>query len=132
MNGKSHIENRMGGTMKAAHVFVLFCSLMLPQIARAGAPIVTVLGAGASSCGTWEVDRTSNEFTASHDLSWVLGFVTGIESAKASDLNSGLLVDTDANGIAGWIDNFCKANPTASIYAASAAYTETAHPFDPQ
>jgi hypothetical protein len=84
-----------------------------------------LIGVGTASCGTWTVDqRDPKSWPALADESWVLGFLSGIgfESLADNPLNG-----TDANGVVGWIDNYCAANPLSQIFDATKAF-DHAHP----
>ncbi len=76
------------------------------------------LGEGNSSCGTWTFDRQTGQ--ASGDEAWVLGFITGFDFSESA--HRAEIVNTDENGIFGWIDNYCKKSPTNDITTASFAF----------
>ena len=77
----------------------------------AAAQTYTVLGQGLSSCGAWT--KSSRQDGALHWTreAWVLGFVT----ASSIRLRYDLMHGTDNDAIAGWIDNYCRDNPTNNI-----------------
>jgi len=70
------------------------------------------------SCGTWTVDRRSNEELAMLDLCWVLGFLTSIGYNGLGDPLNGV----DAEGVGGWVDNYCQAHPIDEIVDAAQAF----------
>jgi hypothetical protein len=87
-----------------------------------------MIGAGGASCGTWTKDRGSPQAhsLAAIDVSWVTGFLSGIGyvgGAESDDPLQGM----DAEGVAGWIDNYCRAHPIEHIKDAAAAFF-AAHP----
>jgi hypothetical protein len=57
------------------------------------------------------------------DLAWVLGFLSGIGSTGIGDP----LRQMDADGVAAWIDNYCRAHPIKAIADAVAEFLG-AHP----
>ena len=71
----------------------------------------TTYGPGGGSCGKWliEDDRSFN-------LSWVLGFVSGVGWSGGRTLK-----ETDVAGIEAFIDKHCAAHPVDNIASAAAA-----------
>jgi hypothetical protein len=73
-------------------------------------------GAGRGSCGTWTVDRRTQQ--AMPEEQWVLGFIAG-----QADLSQGLspsarldpLKRVDAEGVFAWMDNYCRDHPLNKI-----------------
>jgi hypothetical protein len=107
--------------MNIVGIIAIISCFMLPEIAQAHELIV--LGVGGYSCGTWITDRgNSDPFSMGEDRQWVLGFITNEESHVSFDQNESVTLNTDANGIFGWLDNYCEANPTVNIYNAIAAF----------
>lgn len=82
----------------------------------------TLAGEGILSCGTWtKVRRDRREGL---DAQWILGFLSGVAHYDGSlDPMHGV----DAEGVFGWIDNYCRAHPIEQIVTASAAFI-FAHP----
>lgn len=76
-----------------------------------------VLGNGISSCGTWTKERQTDAVNSALLTQWVAGFLSGMNVPNATDV----LVDKDYDGLMGWIDNYCRANPLNSVGIASAA-----------
>jgi hypothetical protein len=81
----------------------------------------SIMGIGSESCGSWTQNRESNQ--ALQDEGWVLGFITGLGFASAGTVPA--IVTTDGNGVFGWLDNYCKANPTTDLVTASAAFWDS-------
>lgn len=80
----------------------------------------TNFGRGSESCATWTAHRKANQALA--DEQWVLGFVSATGDTVSEDANKNVNINTDADGIFGWIDNYCKANPTDDIATAGDAF----------
>jgi len=81
-----------------------------------------IKGAGWSSCGTWTAARRANGFDAQIQVSWVLGYLSGLNDSL--DKNHDFLAGQDAQGITAWIDNFCAAQPLKQIFDAADALRE--------
>jgi hypothetical protein len=74
------------------------------------AEAVQTMGAGVGiSCGTWLEDRRTRggHFSA---LNWALGYLSG--AAIFGDVGDPLR-GVDPNGVAYWLDNWCRANPSS-------------------
>jgi hypothetical protein len=102
----------------------VFVKALLFTILCAGIPAFgqqySVLGQGNESCGTWSVDRQSGQGFG--EEAWVLGSLSGQDSAAAFVSKKTVTVNTDSNGVFGWIDNYCKINPTDTIASAAIAF----------
>ena len=84
---------------------------------------VRTIGVGNSSCGAWTESRRSRASYLREQ--WVLGYLSGI--AVVNQDGDDPLRGMDADGVWGWIDNYCRANPIRRITdAANAFYQE--HP----
>jgi hypothetical protein len=83
-------------------------------------------GAGTGSCGTWTSDRAegADSSDALQDGEWVLGFVSGFEDEEGYSKNENFKITTDYQGIYGWIDNYCRTNPTETISDAAEAFVD--------
>jgi hypothetical protein len=113
----------------------LVIALLIAGTAEAGA--TTIDGAGSNSCGEWLADRSSfrpgSPLTAAsgralQSMQWVMGFLSGIGFLGQMDNSHADPLDAvDAQGVWTWIDAYCRANPTAAIARASAAFYY-AHP----
>lgn len=79
----------------------------------------TMIGVGRLSCGQWSADKSANLGAHAVEQAWVGGFITAYNRYewKGSDATS----ETDGQGIMAWVDNYCAANPTKNIAAASEA-----------
>jgi hypothetical protein len=88
--------------------------------ARASEPTYTILGYGTASCGRWTQGRKppQTDVLQVARQAWVLGYITSVnrllpEGRGPVDRN--LSEGTDTNGLFGWIDNYCAANPLRSL-----------------
>jgi hypothetical protein len=72
-------------------------------------------GAGGKSCGAWTSEKANSPASSYQNQQWVLGFVSG---AGWSENRS---YEADADGMLGWIDNYCKENPLKDIGDTAAA-----------
>ena len=77
------------------------------------------VGAGGMSCETWATDRAdSRSGRWLQEIQWVLGFLSAIGYVgDGNDPLNGL----DLNGVAGWLDNYCRANPLKGLTDAAEA-----------
>jgi hypothetical protein len=87
--------------------------------------MVTVLGLGNKSCGSWIEARRANNVTSDIFEGWIAGFLSGSNSIAAHtagiDILSEASTQGDAQGLWAWIDNYCRAHPLNSIAAAADA-----------
>jgi hypothetical protein len=107
------------------HVAALLC--LLPWAANASSPgKYSVIGFGMSSCGAWISNRAdTTAYSRLSEQQWIVGFLSGIGFAgqgKVDPLNG-----VDAPGVWAWIDNYCRANPLATIAKAAEEFSY-AHP----
>jgi hypothetical protein len=93
--------------------------LIVGVVARA--QVVTTLGAGNQSCGTWLSKRVSQDYFVMGD--WALGFLSGV--AIYGDFKP--LEDMDSNAVFYWLDNYCRPRPTDRFTDAVKAFTQQ-HP----
>jgi hypothetical protein len=68
------------------------------------------VGNGLKSCGTWTQKRQTNDDSVF--VSWVVGYLSGM---NLDSTHPDALLGTDFDGLMGWIDNYCRANPLQSI-----------------
>jgi hypothetical protein len=83
----------------------------------------TVAGLGTASCGTWTAARRDRNAWGFEQ--WALGFLSGIGYAGAAQDDP--LYGTDADGVWGWFDNYCRAHPVVTLSNAAKAFDQ-AHP----
>ena len=79
-------------------------------------------GAGASVCGTWSEARrgpmTSQTVIQEQMMvSWVMGFVSAMNNEYAEQFPNFTqkFKRIGPDGITGWMDNYCRANPINSV-----------------
>jgi hypothetical protein len=100
---------------RLAFGMVFSCALVLSE-AKAE---FQMLGAGVASCGKWLADRASGDYYSMGN--WALGFLSGVGwSSVGYDPLKGL----DSHAVAYWLDNYCKAHPTAEFDSALVAFIE--------
>lgn len=74
-----------------------------------------------TSCGAWTEARQTQSVRAGLLQEWVWGFLSGMN--LKSDKPDALL-GTDPEGLTAWLDNYCRANPLATITEASVKLLE--------
>ena len=72
---------------------------------------------GAASCGTYLEARLQRGRDESAFKSWLEGYITAVNESLSHtyDIRGGV----DLEGLLGWLDNYCKANPTQQFAEAS-------------
>jgi hypothetical protein len=101
------------------------------SVAHAQTGTVTVMGMGTSSCGRFiaaigkhapgeyqSLKRADGELVSENAeyQQWLLGFVSGINVARASDEQQQRIMDRiDMAGIDLWLRNWCNKNPTKEV-----------------
>src|SRR4051794_18486021 len=95
--------------MRVSRVLVVLAVLM--AVTTASQAQVRALGPGVGvSCNVWLEARSDPEGPLVFGLlSWVLGYITG---AAVYGSVGDVLRDTDLDGVATWLDNYCRAHPT--------------------
>ena len=79
-----------------------------------------VIGAGTNvSCGTWFTSRRSNEEFSMQN--WALGFMSG---AEVFGEVGNILGNTDADGVAYWLDRYCSQHPASPFFDAVKAFIQ--------
>lgn len=74
---------------------------------------ISIIGSGVASCGTYLKETEHRRFF----ISWVLGYLSGANSASA--MPGDLLKGTDANAIEGAVTKYCQENPLQDIHDAT-------------
>jgi hypothetical protein len=87
----------------------------------------TNLGVGTHSCGSWVADKQADAATSSiteflGDQQYVLGYIVGLEEFIGNATSKNMIINTDVNGVVGWIDNYCMAHPVVTITDAAQAF----------
>jgi hypothetical protein len=108
-------------------ITLLVLSILLVGASGASAQLVTVLGFGNKSCGSWTEARRAHNSTADIFEGWVAGYLSGSNSIIASSPALGIDIlkeasaQGDAQGLWAWIDNYCQAHPLNSTATAANA-----------
>jgi len=95
--------------------------LIFVTMAEAPSHAAMIIGAGVGLCGRWTADTAaSNSPQALQDEQWVLGYLSAVgqHGGKGADPLKGV----DASAAWTWIDNYCRANPSAHIADAADAF----------
>ena len=92
-------------------LLALVLATLIPGVSTSAPRTFEILGAGASSCGTWTQDRHDNQW--GEDLEWVLGFMSAYNDYASADHQ--MTKGTDSAGVAAWMDNYCQAHPLDTI-----------------
>ena len=101
--------------IKKAALTIALVSTLLPSLSASAG--YTVNGHGTKSCGVWIEARKHEDDTIDAVIFsvWVSGFVSGVGYANIN------LKDSDPDGRANWIDNYCKAHPLDDVSNAAQA-----------
>jgi hypothetical protein len=102
----------------------LAVALMITGPSYAGNGTSAVLGQGYLSCGNWTAWRREN--LALGPEQWVLGFLSGTGN-MGGPLGIDPLNEVDAEGVWGWVDNYCRSHPLEKIAVAAVAFSHE-HP----
>jgi hypothetical protein len=106
--------------------FLLLTVLAVALLTGSAEAGYNMMGPGVSSCGVWTSDRREpDSMIARMNISWILGFLSGVGYAGGPESNP--LNGMDSRGVSAWMDNFCQANPLVNIGNAGAAFVD-AHP----
>jgi hypothetical protein len=84
---------------------------------------VTFYGYSDTSCGGWTEERSTQGANAWILRAYVLGFMSAYNAFAPAAEGEG--IGSDADGIAGWIDNHCRAHPMDSLVNAMMALIKT-------
>jgi hypothetical protein len=79
-----------------------------------------IYGVGTASCGQWLADSKEDGRAAQYDLSWILGFISAINSASPPRS----MKHVDAAGMRSFIDQYCDAHRLGQIVEAAVALTK--------
>ena len=108
----------------------------LAHAANANRPIILLGDGSSASCATYTLALTHNgptegikwhgEKYASPGrtyVQWLAGFVTGVNTESAFTTAQGAQVEPiDENGLALWVNRYCKSNPNQSLTTAAWHY----------
>jgi hypothetical protein len=105
--------------MGAVRAMLIVKSMVLMTNQVSASPKRTYMGAGGVSCGIWlEARQRATRGNTDDMLAWVQGFLSGINMALYQS-NPDFLVETDAQGISAWLDNYCRQHPLENLINAS-------------
>lgn len=77
------------------------------------------IGLGTSSCGAWIAMRQNRQAFGFEQ--WILGYLSG--AGFMGGPNGTIPLDgVDAQGVLGWVDNYCRAHPLVAVAQAGAAF----------
>ncbi len=111
--------------MKPLICLALTVALMIGSVGAAGEPFA-LIGLGLASCGTWTAARRDRR--SSNYAQWILGFLSGAADVGVSNgMNLDPLKGVDADGVLGWMDNYCQAHPLSQIVDAAESFSHV-HP----
>lgn len=110
--------------MRTCHLLLIFVlAVAAVRSATAGSePVNEMYGYGVNSCGDYLQSRADkNPFQASAYSTWFTGYLT--EASAVYSVLYGRVVDflgdTDINGAAYWMENYCRKYPTAHFASAA-------------
>jgi hypothetical protein len=78
---------------------------------------VTGIGIGTESCGKWTQNKQARAIDWIVQGAWVFGYLTG--AMAYGNPTGDPLGGTDAEGILGWVSNYCAAHPLSHVYEAA-------------
>jgi hypothetical protein len=93
---------------------MVLASIMLVMAGSLQAQDRLTIGEGATSCGTWTQARQNR--SAGLAAQWVAGYLSG---SNMDTNHPDALVGADFQGLVGWIDNYCRANPLDPLVIAA-------------
>lgn len=86
-----------------------------------------VWGYGTKSCGFYnEARRQPDQRDATNIATWLTGYITATNQLRLDTYD--IAGSTDLAGMLGWMDNYCRANPTENIRKAAAKLAEFLYP----
>lgn len=91
-------------------VFVALCLAIVTCSAKSE---YRIIGAGATSCGKYNVEKSDRVISLVYD-SWIFGFLTGLSARD----NFNLLGGYDKDAIVGAVDKYCRENPLELVETA--------------
>jgi len=85
-----------------------------------------IRGEGNFSCPDYVSAKQTNSAKLYSSISWVQGFITGVnyQSALPEDSSSFIGQDLSAVSVVDWIENYCRANPQDYLADAAEALIE--------
>lgn len=101
---------------------ILLALAAVSAIPAGKGPIQTYGFPDSDSCATWTAERAKPGYHRQEQEGWVLGLITGLNAFRPGDGN--IAPGTNAAGLLGWIDAYCKANPLDSVTTAGFALAD--------
>ena len=85
-----------------------------------------IKGEGNFNCPEYVSERQINGAKLYSSISWVQGFITGVNYQRALEEGSDSFVGQDfaPTSIVGWLENYCRENPQDYLSDAAQALTE--------
>jgi hypothetical protein len=112
--------------MSRLYVAVLACALVAHANAQPRQPAV-IAGPGAASCGLYIEGRSLPSPEKINDMTvlWVQGFLSGMNTYRASSQHGSMVLLPDPPSLLAYMDKYCRENPLKSVVqGASAMYAE--------
>jgi hypothetical protein len=103
---------------------VLGFAALFPAIAADQTGNYEIMGPGSKSCGTYN-DARKRGSDASFQF-WIAGYITGTNIYLPDTVD--ITGSTDLPGVMGWLDNWCRENPTRQFANAMNALTTFLYP----
>ena len=103
----------------------LITGLIVLSLTATSLAAQTWIGFGGASCGSWTEQRRTNSVLSAAYLTWVLGFLSGVNMETVISKGPDFLENVDKGAIAGWLDNYCRAQPLDDLNTATALLFET-------
>jgi hypothetical protein len=104
------------GRLSMRSTAVLVILIMHTTVSQAQ-PVMTYGAGAAASRGKWLDQRRTGQYIGM--INWALGFISG---AAIYGSVGNPLGETDADGGAYWLDNYCRRDPSAYFNAAAKAF----------
>ena len=104
----------MRGAMQQTIASAVKKTMVLPlfglMLGTAAGEVNAVQIRGTQSCKTWNDDKGNSGAKAENEA-WILGYLSGLASAKNKDF----LRDTDSSSFFLWIDTYCQTNSAKNM-----------------
>lgn len=101
--------------LKIAIVYVLFVTLT-EVYASDKSGKYEVLGQGMQSCGAYVQSRKGDHLKEVSFMVWVAGFLTAYNMYTPDTYD--VTANVDLDGLMGWLENYCGANPLKNFSSA--------------
>ena len=100
--------------------------IVLALLATSAQADWAIKGEGNFSCPDYVAARQTNTKKLYSSISWVQGFITGVNYQRALDEGSNSFVGQDfaPASMVGWLENYCRENPQDYLSDAAQALVE--------